>query len=105
MVLRSTEGNKKETEKQLQEAKQEMEEMKEKMRKFAKSKQQKILELEEENERLRAEVHPAGGTSKDSMEALLSSNSDMKEELERVQTEYKTLSKEFEALVMEKDSL
>ncbi|XP_022420706.1 golgin subfamily B member 1 isoform X2 [Delphinapterus leucas] len=103
--LRSTEGNKKETEKQLQEAKQEMEEMKEKMRKFAKSKQQKILELEEENERLRAEVHPAGGTSKDSMEALLSSNSDMKEELERVQTEYKTLSKEFEALVMEKDSL
>ncbi|XP_026961818.1 golgin subfamily B member 1 isoform X3 [Sagmatias obliquidens] len=103
--LRSTEGNKKETEKQLQEAKQEMEEMKEKMRKFAKSKQQKILELEEENERLRAEVHPAGGTSKDSMEALLSSNSDMKEELERVQTEYKTLSKEFEALMMEKDSL
>ncbi|XP_059954980.1 golgin subfamily B member 1 isoform X7 [Mesoplodon densirostris] len=103
--LRSTEGNKKETEKQLQEAKQEMEEMKEKMRKFAKSKQQKILELEEENERLRAEVHPAGGTSKNSMEALLSSNSDMKEELERVQTEYKTLSKEFEALMMEKDSL
>ncbi|XP_032485569.1 golgin subfamily B member 1 isoform X1 [Phocoena sinus] len=103
--LRSTEGNNKETEKQLQEAKQEMEEMKEKMRKFAKSKQQKILELEEENERLRAEVHPAGGTSKDSMEALLSSNSDMKEELERVQTEYKTLSKEFEALMMEKDSL
>lgn len=103
--LRSTEANKKETEKQLQEAEQEMEEMKEKMRKFAKSKQQKILELEEENERLRAEVHPAGDTSKDSMEALLSSNSNMKEELERVKTEYKTLSKEFEALKAEKDSL
>ncbi|XP_057552458.1 golgin subfamily B member 1 isoform X3 [Hippopotamus amphibius kiboko] len=103
--LRSTEANKKETEKQLQEAEQEMEEMKEKMRKFAKSKQQKILELEEENERLRAEVHPAGGTSKDSMEALLSSNSDVKEELERVKTEFKTLSKEFEALMTEKDSL
>nr|XP_020749832.1 golgin subfamily B member 1 isoform X4 [Odocoileus virginianus texanus] len=103
--LRSTEANKKETEKQLQEAEQEMDEMKEKMRKFAKSKQQKILELEEENERLRAEVHPVGDTSKDSMEALLSSNSDMKEELESVKTEYKTLSKEFEALKAEKDSL
>ncbi|XP_036074418.1 golgin subfamily B member 1 isoform X1 [Rousettus aegyptiacus] len=103
--LRSTETNKKEMEKQLEEAQQEMEEMKEKMRKFAKSKQQKILELEEENDRLRAEVHPAEGSSKDCMEALLSSNSSMKEELEQVKTEYKTLSKEFEALMTEKDSL
>ncbi|XP_036739260.2 golgin subfamily B member 1 isoform X6 [Manis pentadactyla] len=103
--LRSTEANKKEAEKQLQEAEREMEEMKEKMRKFAKSKQQKILELEEENDRLRAEVHPAGGTSKDGMEALLSSNSTMKEELERVKSEYGILSKEFEALITEKDSL
>ncbi|XP_070262390.1 golgin subfamily B member 1 isoform X1 [Myotis yumanensis] len=103
--LRSIETNKKELEKQLQEAQQEMEEMKEKMRKFAKSKQQKILELEEENDRLRAEAHPAGGTSKDCMEELLSSNSNMKEELERVKTDYKTLSKEFEALMTEKDSL
>lgn len=103
--LRSTETNKKELEKQLQEAQQEMEEMKEKMRKFAKSKQQKILELEEENDRLRAEAHPAGGPSKDCVEALLSSNSNMKDELERVQTDYKILSKEFEALMTEKDSL
>uniref|UniRef100_A0A673U7F0 Golgin B1 n=2 Tax=Suricata suricatta TaxID=37032 RepID=A0A673U7F0_SURSU len=103
--LRSTEANKKETEKQLQEAEQEMEEMKEKMRKFAKSKQQKILELEEENDRLRAEVHSGGGTSNDDVEALLSSNSNLKEELERVKTEYKTLSKEFGALMAEKDSL
>lgn len=102
--LRSTETNKKEVEKQLQEAQQEMEEMKEKMRKFAKSKQQKILELEEENDRLRAEVHPAEGISKDCMEEL-SSNSNMKEELERVKTEYKTLSKAYEALMTEKDSL
>ncbi|KAF6384752.1 golgin B1 [Rhinolophus ferrumequinum] len=103
--LRSTEANKKEVEKQLEEAQQEMEEMKEKMRKFAKSKQQKILELEEENDRLRAEIHPAEGTSKDCMEELLSSNSNMKEELERVKTEYKTLSKAFESLMTEKDSL
>ncbi|XP_045857687.1 golgin subfamily B member 1 isoform X4 [Meles meles] len=104
--LRSTEANKKEVEKQLQETEQEMEEMKEKMRKFAKSKQQKILELEEENDRLRAEVQSGGGgASNDGMEALLSSNSNLKEELERVKTEYKTLSKEFEALMTEKDSL
>ncbi|XP_023558002.1 golgin subfamily B member 1 isoform X2 [Octodon degus] len=103
--LKSTEANKKETEKQLQEAEQEMEEMKEKMRKFAKSKQQKILELEEENDRLRAEAHPAGGTTKECMEELLSSNSNMKEELERVTTEYRILSKEFEALMAEKDIL
>ncbi|XP_047591399.1 golgin subfamily B member 1 isoform X2 [Lutra lutra] len=103
--LRSTEANKKEAEKQLQETEQEMEEMKEKMRKFAKSKQQKILELEEENDRLRAEVQSGGGASNDGMEALLSSNSNLKEELERVKTEYKTLSKEFEALMTEKDSL
>ncbi|XP_009198349.2 golgin subfamily B member 1 isoform X5 [Papio anubis] len=103
--LRSTEANKKETEKQLQEAEKEMEEMKEKMRKFAKSKQQKILELEEENDRLRAEVHPAGGTAKECMETLLSSNASMKEELERVKMEYETLSKKFQSLMLEKDSL
>ncbi|XP_060054283.1 golgin subfamily B member 1 [Erinaceus europaeus] len=103
--LRSTEGSKKEAEKQLQEAEQEMEEMKEKMRKFAKSKQQKILELEEENDRLRAEVHPAGGTPKDCIEALSSSNYSLKEELDKVKTEYETLSKDFEAILIEKDVL
>ncbi|XP_007942083.1 golgin subfamily B member 1 [Orycteropus afer afer] len=103
--LRSTEASKKETEKQLQEAEQEMEEMKEKMRKFAKSKQQKILELEEENERLRAEAPSAGDTSKERVEALVSSNSNMKEELERVKMENETLSKEFEALMAEKNIL
>ncbi|XP_021563297.1 golgin subfamily B member 1, partial [Carlito syrichta] len=103
--LRSTEANKKEVEKQLQEAEQDMEDMKEKMRKFAKSKQQKILELEEENDRLKTETHPVGDTAKEGMEALLSSNSNMKEELERVKTEYETLSKDFEALMAEKDSL
>ncbi|CAO2631711.1 Golgin subfamily B member 1 [Lemmus lemmus] len=102
--LRSTETDKREMEKQLQDAEQEMEEMKEKMRKFAKSKQQKILELEEENDRLRAEVQPLGG-AKESMDALLSSNSSLKEELERVKLEYKTLSKEFDALMAEKNIL
>ncbi|XP_010628299.1 golgin subfamily B member 1 isoform X1 [Fukomys damarensis] len=103
--LKTMEANKKEAEKQLQEAEQEMEEMKEKMRKFAKSKQQKILELEEENDRLRAEAHSEGGTAKECMEELLFSNSNMKEELERVRTEYQNLSKEFEALKAEKVTL
>ncbi|XP_075821115.1 golgin subfamily B member 1 isoform X8 [Microtus pennsylvanicus] len=102
--LRSTETDKREMEKQLQDAEQEMEEMKEKMRKFAKSKQQKILELEEENDRLRAEAQPLGA-AKESMDALLSANSSLKEELERVQLEYKTLSKEFDALMAEKNIL
>lgn len=102
--LRSAESDKREREKQLQDAEQEMEEMKEKMRKFAKSKQQKILELEEENDRLRAEAQPVGGAN-ESMEALLSSNSSLKEELERITSEYKTLSKEFEALMAEKNTL
>lgn len=105
--LRTIEANKKETEKQLQESKQEIEEMKEKMRKFAKIKQQKIVDLEEENERLRMEAHPADDkdTTKEQIEALLTSNSSMKKELERTQSEYKTLSKEFEDLVSEKNIL
>ncbi|XP_036031681.1 golgin subfamily B member 1, partial [Onychomys torridus] len=102
--LRSLETDKRETEKQLQDAEQEMAEMREKMRKFAKSKQQKILELEEEKERLRAEAQPVG-SAKESMEALLSSNSSLKESLEKVTLEYKTLSKEFEALMAERDIL
>ncbi|XP_037381361.1 golgin subfamily B member 1 isoform X2 [Talpa occidentalis] len=103
--LRSTETNRKETEKQLQEAQEEMEEMKEKMRKFAKSKQLKILELEEENDQLRAEVHPTGGPSADCAEGLRASNASMKEELDRIKTEHETLSKAFEALMTEKDIL
>ncbi|XP_072469937.1 golgin subfamily B member 1 isoform X2 [Notamacropus eugenii] len=102
--LKNTEAKKKDTEKQLQEAELEMEEMKEKMRKFAKSKQQKILELEEENDRLRAEVHPAGSESKEPAEMPHSSPS-VKEELEDAKLKYESLSKEFETLMSEKYSL
>ncbi|KAM9038666.1 golgin subfamily B member 1 isoform X2 [Sarcophilus harrisii] len=102
--LKNTETKKKDIEKQLQEAEQEMEEMKEKMRKFAKSKQQKILELEEENDRLRAEVHLVGSESKEPVEMLHSSPS-MKEELEDTKSKYESLSKEFETLMAEKNSL
>ncbi|XP_049641820.1 golgin subfamily B member 1 [Suncus etruscus] len=103
--LRNAQTSKKETEKLLQEAGQEIEEMKEKMRKFAKAKQQKIIELEEENEQLRAEVSSGDGPSKDCIESLRTSNSSMKEELERVKIEYETLSNEFKVLITEKESL
>ncbi|KAM6223956.1 golgin subfamily B member 1 [Rhynchocyon petersi] len=99
--LKSAEANNKETEKQLQEAEQEIKEMKGKMRKFAKSKQQKIIELEEENDRLRAENLTLVDTGKESVKGLISSNSNMTEELERVTIDYKTLSTEHEALVTE----
>lgn len=59
-TLRRTETDKREVEKQLQDAEQEMEEIKERMKKCATSKDQKILELEEENDRLRAEAQPLG---------------------------------------------
>ncbi|XP_038602810.1 golgin subfamily B member 1 [Tachyglossus aculeatus] len=53
--LRGAEAETGDVEKRLREAEQEMEGLRDKMRRFAKSKQQKILELEEENERLKAE--------------------------------------------------
>ncbi|KAM9823929.1 golgin subfamily B member 1 [Neosynchiropus ocellatus] len=51
--VRTSESARLEAEKQVEEAQKEVETVKDKMRKFVKTKQQKILELEEENERLR----------------------------------------------------
>lgn len=82
-----------------------MEEMKEKMRKFVKFKQQKILELEEENDWFRVEVYFVGGAFKDCMEEFFFFNFSMKEELERVKIEYKIFFKDFEVLMIEKDFL
>uniref|UniRef100_A0A8C8SF73 Golgin B1 n=1 Tax=Pelusios castaneus TaxID=367368 RepID=A0A8C8SF73_9SAUR len=103
--LKSAEAKKRDIDKQLQEAEQEMEGMKEKMRKFAKSKQQKILELEEENERLRAEVHPADGDlSRDGDMALLT-NTSLREALENSRKDCQSLSIQLEGLMAEKGSL
>ncbi|NWW88992.1 GOGB1 protein, partial [Rhynochetos jubatus] len=99
--LKSVEAAKEETDKQLLEAGQEIDGMKEKMRKFAKSKQQKILELEEENEKLRAELRVPGGephgtggvaASTGPMEELGSSRGDCQ-------------SPQLESLVAEKETL
>uniref|UniRef100_A0A8C3J824 Golgin B1 n=1 Tax=Calidris pygmaea TaxID=425635 RepID=A0A8C3J824_9CHAR len=101
--LKSVEAKKEETNKQLQEAGQEIDGMKEKMRKFAKSKQQKILELEEENEKLRAEVrftdgelHSAGGVF---------TNTSLKEDLESCRRDYQSLSTQLNTVMAEKESL
>uniref|UniRef100_A0ACB8FLX8 Uncharacterized protein n=1 Tax=Sphaerodactylus townsendi TaxID=933632 RepID=A0ACB8FLX8_9SAUR len=82
-------------------AEREMEGMREKMRKFAKSKQQKILELEEENERLRAEALPpeGGPAQEEEMSARL------RAELESAKESGQALSRQLEALAAEKDSL
>ncbi|XP_068256704.1 golgin subfamily B member 1 isoform X2 [Nyctibius grandis] len=94
--LKSVEAKKEETDKQLQEAGQEIDGMKEKMRKFAKSKQQKILELEEENEKLRAEMRFTDGD--------VFTNTSLKEDLESSR-DYQSLSTQLEAVMAEKESL
>ncbi|XP_060545261.1 golgin subfamily B member 1 isoform X2 [Pantherophis guttatus] len=96
--LKEVEAEKKDGEARLQGAEQEMEGMREKMRKFAKSKQQKILELEEENEQLRLEIHPGDGRQG-------GTNSALREELETSKNNCQALSDEMKALVAEKDLL
>ncbi|NWI94150.1 GOGB1 protein, partial [Pitta sordida] len=101
--LKSAEAQKEETEKQLQEAGQEIDGMKEKMRKFAKSKQQKILELEEENEKLRTEMHFTDGELPRTGEVF--TNTGLKEDLESCRRECQSLSTQLEAVKAEKESL
>ncbi|XP_072858489.2 golgin subfamily B member 1 [Pogona vitticeps] len=99
--LKDAEAEKREVEARLQGAEQEMEGMREKMRKFAKSKQQKILELEEENERLRADGRPAGDGSGGAEEA----SAHLRGELESAQRTCESLSCQLEALLSEKEAL
>ncbi|KAM9313251.1 golgin subfamily B member 1 [Gastrophryne carolinensis] len=99
--IKNVEVEKKELEKQLEESEHEIENMKEKMRKFAKSKQQKILELEEENDRLRGELQqttevPNPSSVKEEMQ---------KEQHEKLCLENTALKSEMEALNAEKDNL
>ncbi|NWX57013.1 GOGB1 protein, partial [Promerops cafer] len=101
--LKGAEAKKQETDKQLQKAGQEIDEMKEKMRKFAKSKQQKILELEEENEKLRAEMHVTDGELHRTGESF--TNTSLKEDLECSRRECQSLSTQLETVMAEKESL
>ncbi|XP_074021744.1 golgin subfamily B member 1 isoform X2 [Numenius arquata] len=101
--LKSVEAKKEETDKQLQEAGQEIDGMKEKMRKFAKSKQQKILELEEENEKLRAEMHFTDGELHSTGGVF--TNTSLKEDLESSRRDYQSLSAQLNTVMAEKESL
>ncbi|NWY07075.1 GOGB1 protein, partial [Nothoprocta ornata] len=103
--MKSAEAKKEETDKQLQEAEQEMDGMKEKMRKFAKSKQQKILELEEENEKLRAEINFTDGDLHRSGDVAFMTNTSLKEALESSRRDYQSLSIQLETVMAEKESL
>ncbi|KAM5171347.1 golgin subfamily B member 1 [Mantella aurantiaca] len=101
--MKRVEGEKKEVENQLEESQQEIENMKEKMRKFAKSKQQKILELEEENDRLRGDMHKATDVRKSGR--LQEDDAVAKEELTRAQTENDVLRSELELIKSEREIL
>ncbi|NWS48472.1 GOGB1 protein, partial [Probosciger aterrimus] len=103
MKLKSVEAKKEETDKQLQEAGQEIDGMKEKMRKFAKSKQQKILELEEENEKLRAEMRFTDGEPHRTVDVVINAN--LKEDLESSRRDCQSLSIQLETVMAEKKSL
>lgn len=86
-----------EAQRQAEEAQKDVNTVKDKMRKFAKSKQQKILELEEENERMREQQEKSLNLSPE--------NRNFKGELEKVHEELRTLQTELEATTTERDTL
>ncbi|KAM6961854.1 LOW QUALITY PROTEIN: uncharacterized protein golgb1 [Tautogolabrus adspersus] len=94
--VRTHEAKRQEAERQAEEAQKEVDTVKDKMRKFAKTKQQKILELEEENERLR-EMQEKSGTKREGRA--------LKAEVESLQDELAALKAEFDTTVAERDSL
>ncbi|CAK6950056.1 golgin subfamily B member 1 isoform X1 [Scomber scombrus] len=89
--MRTNEAARQEAERQTEESQKEVESVKDKMRKFAKTKQQKILELEEENERLR-----------EIQERPLMKREDSSR---RLRDELGSLRAELDATVAERDSL
>lgn len=91
--VRTHEVARQEAERQAEEAQKEVDSVKDKMRKFAKTKQQKIMDLEEENERLREIQEKTGGKR------------DNEAEVERLQGELQALKAQLDAAVEERDSL
>ncbi|XP_060885677.1 golgin subfamily B member 1 [Labrus mixtus] len=94
--VRTHEAKRQEAERRAEEAQKEVDTVKDKMRKFAKTKQQKILELEEENERLR-EMQEKSGSKREGRA--------LKAEVEDLQDELAALKAEFDATAAERDSL
>ncbi|XP_063762051.1 golgin subfamily B member 1 isoform X2 [Eleginops maclovinus] len=94
--VRAHEAGRQEAERQGEEAQKEVDLVKDKMRKFAKGKQQKIMELEEENERLR-EMQDKTVVKRDGRA--------LKAEVERLQDEITALKADLDASVAERASL
>ncbi|XP_014063672.2 golgin subfamily B member 1 isoform X4 [Salmo salar] len=93
---RTHEAARQEAERQKEEAQKEVDTVKDKMRKFAKTKQQKIMDLEEENERLREMDEKKGIRREDKV---------LKGELERLKEEFETLKADLNATTAQRDSL
>ncbi|KAM9327836.1 golgin subfamily B member 1 [Pholidichthys leucotaenia] len=94
--VRTHEAARQEAERQAEEAQKEVEVVKDKMRKFVKTKQQKILELEEENERLRENRERS---------AVKQEQDSLRDDVEELQNEVGVLRAKLDATVMERDSL
>ncbi|XP_054480228.1 golgin subfamily B member 1 [Anoplopoma fimbria] len=94
--VRTHEAGRQEAERQAEEAQKEVNLVKDKMRKFAKTKQQKILELEEENERLQEMQDKT---------VIKREGRALKVEAERLQDDLGALKAELDATVAERDSL
>ncbi|XP_059361381.1 golgin subfamily B member 1 [Carassius carassius] len=93
---RAHEAARQEAERLAEEAMKEVDVVKEKMRKFAKVKHQKIMDLEEENERLREQEEKKLTKHKET---------ELKHELERVKKEFVTLKTNYNIIMDEKNSL
>ncbi|XP_061617829.1 golgin subfamily B member 1 [Phyllopteryx taeniolatus] len=94
--VRASEASRQEAEMQAEEAQKEVELVKDKMRKFVKAKQQKILELEEETEKLR----------EGQVKKLIKSEDEAQiTELNRLREELQTLKAELDTAVAERDAL
>uniref|UniRef100_A0A4W5QBR1 Golgin B1 n=1 Tax=Hucho hucho TaxID=62062 RepID=A0A4W5QBR1_9TELE len=93
---RTHEAARQEAERQKEEAQKEVDTVKDKMRKFAKTKQQKIMDLEEENERLR---------EMDEKKGIRREDKALKGELERLKEEFEALKADLNATTAQRDSL
>ncbi|XP_065124496.1 uncharacterized protein golgb1 isoform X2 [Paramisgurnus dabryanus] len=93
---RAHEAARQEAERLAEQATKEVDVVKEKMRKFAKVKQQKIMELEEENERLREQQDK---------KSTRDTSTELRTELEKVKEELENLKANYNIAVDEKNSL
>ncbi|KAK2832102.1 hypothetical protein Q7C36_015564 [Tachysurus vachellii] len=93
---RAHEAAKQEAEKVADEAQKEIVTLKEKMRKFTKTKHTKIMELEEENERLREQAEKQGTKEQETS---------LEKELENVKSEFEALKDNFDSLKAERNCL